>query len=441
MQNIFLEYKIKIDEWLSLLISRIVKAKNSNHSGLKLRHGSHIKWIELILTLLIISGLFFSILCIESLKPKSPDIYIGMDIGYGDEHTAIKLINEVDDYVNLIVLGSLELTKDTEALDRVCEYLYQKDLYFIVFVSFAEHGYIPPRGPDPDFFVKAIQRWGDKFLGVYLFDEVGGRLIDNDHSIDMKNATNYHEAASIYVHHLEWYLGNVTAFYQPAQYPLFISDFALYWYNYIGVGDIGYDCVFCQFLGNDIRQIAADLCRGAAKTLNKTWGVMITWSTLDDLDSWVENPNRIYDDMILAYQNGAQYIIVFNSPGFTIDEDGEIIPNPEPAEYGTLTTQHLEKMKTFWNQVSVQIKHDPFSADTAYVLPADYGFGFRGPEDRIWGKWGADELSEPIWNDINVLIQEQNKNLDIVYETQIGFVPINHPYDTLIFWNGTRITE
>lgn len=420
-----------------MLTSRICEIKNYTHSGSKLRHRFNTKRLELIFTLLIISGLLFSILCIESLKPRSPDIFIGMDIGYGDEQIAIKLIDEVDDYVNLIVLGSLELTKDTEALTRVCEYLYEKDLYFIIFVSFAEHGYIPPRGPDADFFVKAIQRWGDKFLGVYLFDEVGGRLIDNDHSIDMTNATNYNEAASLYTHHLYWFLGNVTEYYQPAQYPLFISDFALYWYNYIG----GYNCVFCQFLGNDIRQIATGLCRGAAKTLNKTWGVMITWSTLDDLDSWVENPDRIYNDMILAYQNGAQYIIVFNSPGFTIDEDGEPIPNPEPAEYGTLTSQHLEKMQEFWNQVTAQLISIPFYADTSYVLPLDYGFGFRGPEDRIWGKWDADELSESIWNDTKFLIQEQNKNLDIVYETKIGNIPIDHPYDTLIFWNGTKISK
>jgi len=437
MQNIFLAYKIKIAEWLSLLIFRIIKIKNSNHSGSKLRHRFHANQRVVMFTLFIISGLLFSILFIELLKPRAPAIFIGMDIGYGDEHTAIRLVDEVEDYVNLIVLGSLELTNDTEALGRVCEYIYQKDLYFIVFVSFAEYGYVPPRGPDPDFFEKAIQKWGDKFLGVYLFDEVGGRLIDNDHSIDIGNATNYNEAARDYTHHLYFYLGNVTEFYQPAQYPLFISDFALYWYNYVG----GYDCVFCQFLGNDIRQITAGLCRGAAKTLNKTWGVMITWSTLNDLDSWVENPDRIYNDMVLAYQNGAKYIIVFNSPGFTLDENGQPVPNPEPAEYGTLTAEHLKKMQHFWNQVKAQLISKTFYADSAYVLPADYGFGFRKSEDRIWDKWDADELSQPIWNDIDVLIQEQNMNLDIIYETKIWNITINHPYDTLIFWNGTRIIK
>ena len=60
-------------------------------------------------------------------KPKGEsDVFVGMDIGYGDEQTVIKLIDKVEDYVNLIILESLPLTNDTEALTRVCDYLYKK---------------------------------------------------------------------------------------------------------------------------------------------------------------------------------------------------------------------------------------------------------------------------------------------------------------------------
>jgi hypothetical protein len=385
--------------------------------------------------ILLITGLLLTLLATELLTPGEPEVFVGMDIGYGDEQTAIRLVDEVADYVNLIILGSLEVTNDTEALTRVCEYLYQKDLYFIVFVSFGKHGYIPPRGPDPQFFVKATQEWGDKFLGVYIFDEVGGKLIDNDHSIDMTAVDTYSDAATVYTHHLDFYLGNTSHYYQPAEFPVFTSDYALYWYDFLG----GYDNVFCEFVANDSRQIAVGLCRGAAKTLNKEWGAIITWSH-HDLHEFILNPNQLYNDMLLAYQNGAKYVIVFNSPGFIV-EDGITIPYPAPEEFGILTSQHLEKMQLFWNLTKTQPRPEAYSANTAYVLPADYGFGFRGPEDKIWGRWSDDPISQQIWEAVNVLLQNQTLNLDIVYETQIGSIPIDHPYNTLIFWNGTIIQK
>jgi hypothetical protein len=359
-------------------------------------------------------------------NPKSmPNIFVGMDIGYGDEEVALKLIDKVADYVNLIILGSLEVTMDTEALTRVCDYMYKRDLHFIVYVGFAEEGYTPPCGPDSQFFTFAINKYGDKFLGVYLFDEVGGKLVDGFHSLDVIEADNYSEAAVIYIHHLNYFLGNTTEYYKPAEFRLFTSDYALYWFNYLS----GYDVIFTEFVGNQSRQIAAGLCRGAAKTLNKEWGVIVTWT--GQPDSFVENPNQLYNDMVLAYQNGAQYIIVFNSPG-------DFSP---PTEYGTLTLEHFEVMKKFWNYVAAEPPIEEFSADTAYVLPKDYGYGFRGPDEKIWCQWEPDELSSRIWNDLNSLLAIHVLNLDIVYETEIGDIPINLPYDKLIFWNGTILEK
>jgi len=404
--------------------SRFLKVKNKYpHKAFILVTVAFLS-IGLLLTLLG-AELFFT-------KPKfEPEVFVGMDIGYGDEQTAIKLIDKVADYVNLIILGSLQVTNDSEALTRVCDHLYKKNIHFIIFISFSEHGYTPPRGPEPQFFVQAAEKWGEKFLGVYVFDEVGGKLIDGAHSISMTDVTNYNEAATRYTHHIDFYLKNISAYYQPAEFPVFTSDYALYWYDYLS----GYDVVFAEFVGNNSRQLAAGLCRGAAKTLNKDWGAIITWSH-GDLDSFIEDPDQLYQDMVLAYQNGAKYIIVFNSPGFT--EDGE---NPPVTEYGTLTSQHLEKMQNFWNYLQTQQKTQDYPANTAYVLPSDYGFGLRGPEDKIWGKWEADSISPQILSDIDLLLRTHVLYLDIVYETQIGSTPINLPYDNLLFWNGTTIRK
>ncbi len=357
------------------------------------------------------------------LKPKDkPEVLVGMDIAYGGEEAAISLIDEVEDYVNLIILGSLNLTTNTEALTRVCDYMYEKDLNFIVYVGFSNSGYTPPRGPAADFFTKAPERWGDKFLGVYLFDEVGGKLIDGAHSIDLNNATDYSEAAISYVDQLNFFLGNTSDYYNPAEFKLFSSDFALYWYDYLS----GYDVVFGEFVGNHSREVTTALCRGAAKTLHKDWGAIITWSP-EHLQPFLENPQKVYSDMVLAYQNGAKYIIVFNSP-----------ENHTHAEYGGLTAEHLEAMKNFWTyKETTQDKQ--ISADTAFVLPRNYGYGFRGPDDRIWDKWEADALSAPLWYGLNHQLAVYGSNLDVVYETKVGDEPVELPYDKLIFWNGTVI--
>jgi hypothetical protein len=381
-----------------------------------------------ILALAIIVGVLITFIVIETtinIPESMKDVYVGLDIGYGDEQTALEQIDKVASYVNLIIIGSLKVTTDTEKLTVVCDHIYQKGLNFIVYVAFGQAEDAPPRGPDSEFFLKASEKYGDKFLGVYLFDEVGGKLIDGNHSIDVTNAATYSDAAILYTHHLNYYLGNVSEYYAPAQYPLFTSDYALYWYDYIA----GYDVVFTEYVGNHSRQIATGLCRGAAKSLNKEWGVIITWS--GQPDSFVENPEQLYNDMVLAYQNGAKYIIVFNSPG-------QFTP---PTEYGTLTPKHFERMEQFWNYVHDEPWVGLYPADFAYVLPRDYGFGFRFPTDRIWGKWGADNLTQQIWDDVQTVLETHVLSLDIVYETRIADASIELPYGWLLFWNGITLQK
>jgi hypothetical protein len=377
------------------------------------------------LGLILIVVLIITIISVLILPVKpmdKPEVFVGMDIAYGGEEVAINLIDNISGYVNLIILGSLNLTTNTEALTRVCDHIYEKGINFIIYVAYARSGYTPPQGPSPEFFTMAQEKWGNKFLGVYLFDEVGGRLIDGAHSVNIENAQNYSEAATSYVDTLNFFLGNISDYYSPAKFKLFSSDYALYWYDYLS----GYDTVFGEFIAGNNREITTALCRGAAKTLAKDWGAIITWSP-NQTEPFLEAPEKVYDDMIFAYQNGAKYIVVFNSP-----------ENFTQAQYGGLTAGHLEAMKDFWTYKE-NVPNKEFSANTAFVLPKDYGYGFRGPNDRIWGKWPADSLSAPLWNDLNNLLAVYGSNLDIVYET--GNQTINLPYDKLIFWNGTVIEK
>jgi hypothetical protein len=205
----------------------------------------------------------------------------------------------------------------------------------------------------------------------------------------------------------------------PVQSQLFTSDYGLYWYDYL----CGYGTVFTEFVGNQSRQIAVALDRGAAHTLGKDWGVIITYQG----NSSIENATQLYTDMTFAWQSGAKYIVVF---------DGN---STEATPYGVLTQAHLDAMKQFWNYTKTNTRSGEYPADTAYVLPADYGYGFRNSNDTIWGLWNADALSAEVWSNANSLLATYGSNLDIVYAIRIDSQPIALPYKTLIFWNGTTI--
>jgi hypothetical protein len=127
--------------------------------------------------------------------------------------------------------------------------------------------------------------------------------------------------------------------------------------------------------------------------------------------------------MVLAYDNGAKYIVVFNFP-------------TNVTEYGVLTEDHLESMQRFWEYQKDTIQPEKV-AEVAYVLPKDYGYGFRGSDDKIWGLWGPDDLSPKVWNDVTGLLEVYGSKLDIIYEPATP--EIRQHYKTLVFWNNTRI--
>jgi hypothetical protein len=354
---------------------------------------------------------------------KAPELLVGVDVGFGDENDVYRVADATKGYANLIILGSLNVTNDTAKLTRVCDYLYRDGFHFIIYVGFRP-GVFPPRGPDSTFVQEAVSRWGNKFLGLYIFDEPGGKqldyLISNPDKI-VSRADNNSDAALHYVMSVNGFLLLYHDFYYNASnVNLFTSDYGLYWYDYL----CGYNSVFGEFVGNQSRQLSVALTRGAANSLGKEWGVMITWKY--NQPPFLEEPEQLYDDMVSAYQNGAKYIVVFDS-------------SAQFPPYGILTQHHIDAMKRFWDYAKSSPRTGEFLADTAYVLPMDYGFGFRGPNDNTWGLWPADALSAKVWNDTNNLVQQYGMNLDIVYATKIENIPITLPYSKLIFWNGTTL--
>ena len=99
----------------------------------------------------------------------------------------------------------------------------------------------------------------------------------------------------------------------------------------------------------------------------------------------------MYTDLSLAYSAGAKYAVVFSYPNIT--------------SYGTLTDEHFEALQKFWN--TLHSNPDSFGSNkpkVAYVVPADYGFGFRNPNDTIWGLFPADtSISKNLFDDVTTL--------------------------------------
>jgi len=112
---------------------------------------------------------------------------------------------------------------------------------------------------------KARDRWGAKFLGVYLYDEPGGKQIDTGYCNTMpfaedtiwfaegnitafRNVSDYGDAANRLVRSLclsgsmQHIINSSIPDSINSVLPVFSSDYALYWFDYRA----GYDAVFTE---------------------------------------------------------------------------------------------------------------------------------------------------------------------------------------------------
>jgi hypothetical protein len=378
------------------------------------------------------------------------DVYVGIDAAY-DNDTLTSLINQVSDYTNLFIVGCTSITENQTKLDNTCQYLYDHGLSFIVYQdapisvynsvnayanrtrplnstnapfpqrtgNFTEQR--PPANFTRPYGVPTVsnwtqtakERWGSKFLGIYYIDEVAGRQLDLASGwVEVQNASDYIDAANQFNQTVSRSVQWLRDGYSDGQtLNLFSSDYALYQFDY----NAGYDVILAQLGWNYSRQLNIALCRGAATAANKDWGVIITWEYTQA--PYLESGSRLYDDMVLAYNNGAKYITIFDS-------------NKEYTQ-SVLTADQLNTIKEFWQYTKEHPRSQSSSSDrVAFVLPEAYGYGFRGPTDSIWGLWPSDTYSTKLSIAVGEKLAEYGEKLDIVYnQTQLAIAG----YSQLIF--------
>jgi hypothetical protein len=337
--------------------------------------------------------------------------FFGVTYGQNTVEEAKLLIDKVRNYTNLFIVDSYTITTNyttPRVLNEICDYAAKANLHFIVyFFSFLSGSW------QQDWLNTAKQTWGEKFLGIYLRDEPGGRQIELAETVE--NASSYSDAAAKFVQRISTTFS--VDFLNNREVSIFTSDFALYYFDYLA----GYNVVFVELGWNNSRVREIALCRGAANVLKRDWGAIITWTY--NHPPYIANGTEIYQDMITAYSAGAKYILVFNFPEY-----------PSDNEYGILTEEHLSAMEKFWDYVTLRPRGTEM-AEVAYVLPSDYGWGLRYPNDKIWGIWNADQKSPVIWENVNKLETKYGLKLDIIYEgTQ--YKP-QEKYLKVYFWNST----
>jgi hypothetical protein len=380
---------------------------------------------------------------------KDPEFYVGISFNGNTVDEAKLLIDRTALYTNLFVLQSNPISRNESAVKEICNYAVNNGLFIIVNLGTFNETYWPWQFA---LFQNGSTLWGQHFLGVYYDDEPGGVQLDYnwdeffnrtgwffesnrtasllhqvyaqymDFKVNGTKPLNYDLDATTFLSYFKFNSGlrDLTA----AGIRTFTSDYAMYWYDYLG----GYDVLLTQFGWNNSYIKDIDFIRGAARLQNKDWGAIITWKYTEKpyLDSGVE----LYDQMLTAYRAGAKYVIVFNYPII----DG----NP----YGAMTDEHFEAIEQFSHDVmstsTIRTPADASVASAVLVLPHNYGWGMRVSDDRIWGYWGPDALSSQIWNITTKLLLQYRLDLDIVYD-DVAF-PVTGKYQHIYYWNQTGET-
>jgi hypothetical protein len=391
-------------------------------------------------------------------KANPNGVYVGVAFGGETVQEAKLLIDRVKTYTNLFILdaGRNPITQNETSVEEICDYAVANGLSVIINMGIDDH-LDPSRywfwNQSLDVTDKWKTIWGDKFLGMYYNDEPGGIQLDGNWSawfrtygeyflqrynsskvgIDlyqiylkmvafMDNGTspsNYNLEANFFVQDVLGTDSGLNAL-KAARITTFTSDYGLYWFDYLG----GYDVMFTELGWNCSIAEQIALVKGAARMQNKQWGAMITWTY--NSAPYLDSGDQMYNQMLTSYEAGAKYIAVFD------------YPYTNESSYGVITNDQFIAMQRFWNDIHEKQYPDLSGPVAALVLPENYGWGMRDPNDTIWGFWPPDGKTIQIATATSTLLSQYGVTLDIVYDDP-QYPVANVGYQHVYYWNQTDI--
>jgi hypothetical protein len=416
----------------------------------------------ILIVIIITSSILLLVQSCSQQKADSP-VFVGVSYGGNSVSEAKQLIDKVKSYTNLFILQSGSLQRDPNSINEVGDYAIAAGLYFMPYfgdyVEFSLSIWLDnakQRWGDrmigvyyrdelagkliDDYSVFTDPTTGDTIrktrYGDVVVEKTNGVTIhyELDGNINMYEPKN--DGEGIYT----TYYPNGTITTQPQDRKasttyrqlfnarpfkndddvvkqfvartekeftflknsatVLSSDYTLYWYNY----KAGYDVVLSQLGWNLSLTQQISLCRGAAVTQEKDWGVIITWRYTTP--PYLDSGDEIYNQLKTSYECGAKYLMVFD-----FYEEGSSNP------YGTLKNEHFNALKRFWRDVvqNPNIVHGAIKADAVLILPMNFGGGLRWREDSNWGIFKHNETSGKIWDLTQSSLNTYGYTLDIVY--------------------------
>jgi len=109
-------------------------------------------------------------------------------------------------------------------------------------------------------------------------------------------------------------------------------------------------------------------------------------------------------------------------------------------DYGVMNSDHFMALQRLWNDIKSQHDTQPIpdlsAPNAVLVLPHDYGWGMRRPDDVIWGFWGPDNKTLTIAEITGTLLNQYGTQLDIIYDDPA--YPLSQVnYQKVYYWNST----
>jgi hypothetical protein len=361
---------------------------------------------------------------LRSLESSGSDkLYMGVAFCGNTSREAKLLIDRVKGYSNLFIVQSGPVSVNETAATEICDYAVAAKLNIIMYFGDLSPEVLARKNLSwrTSWVSSARSRWGEHFLGVYYYDERGGIYLDTD-----KNATEWRLPPnstydSVAARFINGFLKDPGTVWLKAQnIPIFASDYALYWFDYLS----GYDVILAQVGWNHSLVQDVALLRGASNLQKKEWGAIVTWKY--DAPPYLASGDEIYNQMVSVYKAGAKYVVIFS------------YPYSEGNNYGIVQDEHFLALERFWNYVNNGggSARGSTKAASVLVLPRNYGWGMRSAEDTIWGFWGPDEHSSQIWVLSRKLIAQYGFSLDIGYDDP-NF-EVTSKYSRVYYWNKSE---